>query len=174
MVEQSTERSIEYMKKRAFEIIDSTPMYQYKGSVSKLLGLTVEVKLPGLKGDTLSLLPLRNKLVVLDFGLLTTPEGKAYAEEMKAVYDKFKNRGVEIYQVCLDQNRLLWEEAAKQYGVTWKCVWDSESLQSRTAATWNVRSIPANYIINQNMEIVGKNLYGDRLADPQQVLVPRN
>ena len=52
MLEQSTERSIEYMKKRAFEIIDSTPMYQYKGSVSKLLGLTVEVKLPGLKiGD---------------------------------------------------------------------------------------------------------------------------
>ena len=52
MLEQSTERSIEYMKKRAYEIIDSTPMYQYKGSVSKLLGLTVEVKLPGLKiGD---------------------------------------------------------------------------------------------------------------------------
>ena len=52
MIEQSTERSIEYMKRRAYEIIDSTPMYQYKGSVSKLLGLTVEVKLPGLKiGD---------------------------------------------------------------------------------------------------------------------------
>ena len=52
MLEQSTERSIEYMKRRAYEIIDSTPMYQYKGSVSKLLGLTVEVKLPGLKiGD---------------------------------------------------------------------------------------------------------------------------
>lgn len=52
MIIQSTEQSIEYMKKRAFEIIQSTPMYQYKGSVSKLLGLTVEVKLPGLKiGD---------------------------------------------------------------------------------------------------------------------------
>ena len=49
---QSTERSVEYIKRRAFEIIDSTSMYQYKGSVSKLLGLTVEVKLPGLKiGD---------------------------------------------------------------------------------------------------------------------------
>ena len=52
MLEQSTERSLEYIKKRAFEIIDTTPLYQYKGSVSKLLGLTVEVKLPGLKtGD---------------------------------------------------------------------------------------------------------------------------
>lgn len=52
MLEQSTERSIEYMKKRAQEIVNNTPLYQYKGSVSKLLGLTVEVKLPGLKiGD---------------------------------------------------------------------------------------------------------------------------
>ena len=52
MLEQSTEKSIEYVKKQAFEIINSTKLYSYKGSVSKLLGLTVEVKLPGLKiGD---------------------------------------------------------------------------------------------------------------------------
>ncbi len=52
MLEQNTEKSIEYVKKQAFEIINSTKLYSYKGSVSKLLGLTVEVKLPGLKiGD---------------------------------------------------------------------------------------------------------------------------
>ncbi len=52
MIEQSYEKSIEYIKQRAFEVIHNTPLYHYKGSVSKLLGLTVEVKLPGLKiGD---------------------------------------------------------------------------------------------------------------------------
>ena len=52
MLNQSTEKSIDFIKKRAKEIINTTPLYQYKGSVSKLLGLTVEVKLPGLKiGD---------------------------------------------------------------------------------------------------------------------------
>ena len=40
------------IKQKAFEKIDKSELYQYKGSVSKLLGLTVEVKLPGLKiGD---------------------------------------------------------------------------------------------------------------------------
>ncbi|MGN0015612.1 MAG: hypothetical protein ACI37T_09375, partial [Candidatus Gastranaerophilaceae bacterium] len=49
---QSIEKSIEYTKKRAFEVIHNTPLFSYKGSVSKLLGLTVEVNLPGLKiGD---------------------------------------------------------------------------------------------------------------------------
>ena len=28
-----------------------------------------------------------------------------------------------------------------------------------------VKSVPANYIINQKKEIVGKNLYGSRLED---------
>ena len=52
MLYQSREKSIEYVKRQAFEIINSTKLYSYKGSVSKLLGLTVEVKLPGLKiGD---------------------------------------------------------------------------------------------------------------------------
>lgn len=52
MLEQSREKSIEFVKKQAFEIINSTKLYSYKGSVSKLLGLTVDVKLPGLKmGD---------------------------------------------------------------------------------------------------------------------------
>ncbi len=43
---------MEDLKQRVKEKLDSVSLYSYKGSVSKLLGLTVEVKLPGLKiGD---------------------------------------------------------------------------------------------------------------------------
>ncbi len=52
MLNQSTEKSIEFVKAQAIEILNNTKLYSYKGTVSKLLGLTVEVKLPGLKiGD---------------------------------------------------------------------------------------------------------------------------
>jgi len=44
--------SIEELKQRVRTKLNETDLYTYKGSVSKLLGLTVEVKLPGLKvGD---------------------------------------------------------------------------------------------------------------------------
>src|SRR5574344_981538 len=40
------------LKEKVNEKLESVDLYQFKGSVSKLLGLTVEVKLPGLKiGD---------------------------------------------------------------------------------------------------------------------------
>jgi len=45
-------KTTEEIKNRAIEILNNTNTYEYKGTVSKLLGLTVEVKLPGLKiGD---------------------------------------------------------------------------------------------------------------------------
>ena len=43
---------LEELKSRAVNRLEKVELYQSKGSVSKLLGLTVEVKLPGLKiGD---------------------------------------------------------------------------------------------------------------------------
>lgn len=44
--------SVHEIKENAIRVINNTETFEYKGSVSKLLGLTVEVKLPGLKiGD---------------------------------------------------------------------------------------------------------------------------
>lgn len=124
-----------------------------------------EIKLPDSEGDTIALSSLRGKFVVLDFSVLGGADGRAYTAEMKKVYDKFRNKGVRIYQVCLDQNRLLWQRLVKQYGITWDCVWDADALQSRIARRWNVRTVPANFIINPQYEIVGKDLTGRRLED---------
>ena len=46
------EYKIHNTKIKALETLENLPLYKYKGVVSKLVGLTVEVKLPGLKiGD---------------------------------------------------------------------------------------------------------------------------
>ena len=43
---------LDELKQKVHDKIKNVELYNYKGSVSKLLGLTVEVKLPGLKiGD---------------------------------------------------------------------------------------------------------------------------
>ena len=51
-MQQISKDKISQIKDKALEIINNTETFQYKGTVSKLLGLTVEAKLPGLKiGD---------------------------------------------------------------------------------------------------------------------------
>lgn len=52
MINEDSEKLISDIKSKVKHVISTTDLHQYKGSVSKLLGLTVEVKLPGLKiGD---------------------------------------------------------------------------------------------------------------------------
>ena len=52
MTEQNYKNILESTRNRALKIISSTETYKYRGTVSKLLGLSVEAKLPGLKiGD---------------------------------------------------------------------------------------------------------------------------
>ena len=52
MDNSEVENAILNLRHKVNEKLDTTNLYQFKGTVSKLLGLTVEVKLPGLKiGD---------------------------------------------------------------------------------------------------------------------------
>jgi len=51
-MQQIPTNKLSQIKDKALDIINTTETFQYKGTVSKLLGLTVEAKLPGLKiGD---------------------------------------------------------------------------------------------------------------------------
>lgn len=51
-MQEISKEKISQIKAKSLDIINSTETFQYKGTVSKLLGLTVEAKLPGLKiGD---------------------------------------------------------------------------------------------------------------------------
>ncbi len=124
-----------------------------------------EIRLTNIKGDTVALSSLKGKYIILDFTVLNVKDGDTYTNNLKRVYNKYKNRGVQIYQVCLDPNKLAWEKLVKQFGIDWICVWDPQGLQSRVAQMWNVQSVPANYIINPKSEIVGKNLTGRRLEE---------
>lgn len=128
-------------------------------------GSLPEIHLPNAQGDTIALSDLKGKYILLDFTVLNSKEGVNYIQEMKKIYNKFKSRGVQIYQVCLDPNRLAWQSLVKQLDINWICVRDPDGLKSRAAQLWNIQQVPANYIINPKFEIVGKNLTGQRLKD---------
>ena len=131
------------------------------------------VRLPDRDGKIIDMATLKGRLIILDFTILAAKESQTATREMQRVHQRFRDRGVNIYQVCLDPSRLAWEDAVEQLGLTWTVVRDSNALRSNVAAAWNIREIPANYIINNKKEIVGKNLYGARLEERlEELLAP--
>ncbi|MDR0766139.1 MAG: AhpC/TSA family protein [Odoribacteraceae bacterium] len=146
---------------------------QLRELIDNAEGSLPPARLPDVKGKIIDLAEMKARLVILDFTLLTARESLEHVKEMQRVHEKYRSRGVAIYQVCLDPNRLAWEEMVERLGITWTCVRDENALQSRVAAAWNVKEIPANYIINDKKEIVGKNLHGTRLDERVAELLAR-
>lgn len=132
-----------------------------------------EIRLTDSRQDTIALSSLKGKYVILDFTVLGNQEGRKHIDEMKKAYNNLKKYGIQIYQVCLDENYTLWREMVRQYGIDWICVWDPEGLQSHVARSWNIQNLPANYIIDPKLEIVGKNLKGERLEERMNDLMKR-
>lgn len=124
-----------------------------------------EIDLPDVKGKQKKLSSLKGKYVLLDFTVLSDKNSLANNKKLKNIYRKYKSKGFTVYQVALDKNKFAWQEALKVHDTRWVNVWDKNSVRSIVAKTWNVKQLPANYLISPKAEIVGKNLFGNKLED---------
>jgi hypothetical protein len=104
-------------------------------------------------------------LVLLSYWASVDQNSRYENRNLKRLYAKYKSKGFEIYQFSLDQSRVLWESAIAQDGCTWINVSDLQSTSSYAVRIYNVNSIPANYLISRNGDIIGKDLFGARLEE---------
>jgi peroxiredoxin len=124
-----------------------------------------EIALPNPKGDTIKLSSLRGKVILLDFWASYNQDNLLENRELLEVYRRYKGKGFEIYQVSLDIEREPWLAAIESAGINWINVSELSTSGSIAAGMYNVNTLPANYLIDRNFEIVGKNLFGRDLEN---------
>ncbi len=123
-----------------------------------------EIALPNPEGDTVSLSSLQGNYVLLDFWAAWCKPCRVENPNLVKTYKKFQDEKFEIFQVSLDRNRSDWVNAIEKDKLdSWYHVSDLKFWNSRAAQKYNIRSIPANFLLNQQGEIVAKNLRGDDL-----------
>ncbi len=71
------------------------------------------VRLPDVKGDTISLVSQKGKVILLDFWASWCMPCRVSNRKLVKLYDKYKNKGFEIFGVSLDEDRRDWLKAIK-------------------------------------------------------------
>ena len=113
----------------------------------------IDIKLQDNNGKehSLSDVAASNRIVLLDFTAYTTEISPQLNKLLNDIYQLYHSRGLEIYQVSVDQDNVAWRRAAQN--LPWITVFDPLSINSQNVGTYNVNGIPTTFII-KNGEIV--------------------
>lgn len=123
----------------------------------------LNVQLPDINGDTISLLSNRGKYVLLSFW--STASEACVKENLvfKSLYKKYNHKGFEIYQVCINNDIAKWEKAVEFDELAWISVIDTDPQRSGVTRMFNIQSVPFNYMFDKEGNIIGKDLHGRAL-----------
>jgi len=114
----------------------------------------LDIELPDENGDSIALSSLRGKVILVDFCSTEIDNYRDYLFSMRDRYNKYHAKGLEVYQVYPDQNRLLWEDQVRE--LPWTTVRTQNGLVDPVYSLYNVQAIPTIFLINRKGEVVGR------------------
>ena len=124
-----------------------------------------DLELSDIYGKKVRLSSLAGKVVLLDFWSAELGNSNTLNAELKEVYKKYADAPVafEVYQVAIDTSKPLWISAVQEQQLPWVSVSDLRGRASSSLGLYNVQKLPANFLIDKEGNIVGKDIYGKSL-----------
>jgi len=120
-----------------------------------------EIVLPTPNGDLLKLSSLRGHLVLVHFWASWCRTCKEQSHTIDQIYSEFKDKqfttgsGLIVLNVSLDNNKNAWLAGISKDGFTANYnVSDLKNTESIVMATYNIKYLPENYLIDGNGKII--------------------
>ena len=108
----------------------------------------IDIALTDNHGRVRKLTDLKGKVVLLDFHAFAAEGSLKRIMMMREIYNKYHDRGFEIYQVSFDPEEHFWK--TKTAALPWVSVWDENGTRSAVLAQYNVQTLPTFFLIDRN------------------------
>lgn len=132
--------------------------------VANITDPRLQIKLPTVAGDSITLASQKGKVILLDFWASWCGPCRVSNKKLVKLYEKYKSQGFEIFGVSLDQEKRDWEKAIQKDKIAWLQVNDPRgSWNAKTAADWNISVLPTSFLINKKGDVVAIDLEGKEL-----------
>lgn len=130
-----------------------------------------EITLPNAADSIIKLSSLNGKVVLIDFWASWCAPCRAENPSVVKLYNRYREKGFEVFGVSLDVKKNAWIKAIKQDKIKYTQVIDNAGWNSKVAERYFVDQIPTNFLLDRSGKIVAINIEGMELFDKVKSLV---
>ena len=126
---------------------------------------------PDPDGKQITLSTIRGKVTIIDFWAAWCGPCRKENPNLVKIYEAYHEKGLEIIGVSLDGNprqqdaKQAWIDAIEKDNLTWPQVSNLNYFNDPVAKTFNIRAIPAMFVLDEEGKIIAKNLRGPALKE---------
>jgi len=129
---------------------------------TKLIDFTLE----SLDGDMIKLSSHKGKVVFLNFWATWCPPCKEEMPSMQKLYDHFKDQGLEMIAVDLQEDKTAVRKFFDEYNLTFTAALDKNG---RVGSQYGARNIPTMYIIDRDGFVIAGVIGGKDWYTPEMI-----
>lgn len=116
-------------------------------------------------GSEVTMSAVKGKIKIIDFWASWCGPCRMNNPALKALYDEFHPKGLEIIGVSLDNSGEKWRAAIEKDGLSWVNVSTLGGWNCPVARLYNVKSVPALFVLDENNRIIASGPPGDKLRE---------